>query len=205
VHFTPAFNFPFTDRFCPFNDRPFYKHPGRSRFVATKQITMKKIFLLSTAVVLMASVYANTDVTPIGNKKKEVSYQTREAFYQDFGNVPVSEWKRTSNYDEVTFTSDGQPMTAYYDYNSELIGTTQDKTFQDLPAKAQKFIHKKYDGYTTDAVVYFDDNEINTTDMMLYGTAFNDEDNYFVELTKDNKTIVLQVTMNGEVEMFQQL
>ena len=38
--------------------------------------------------------------------------------------------------------------------------------------------------------------------MMLYGQQFADADNYFVELSKDNKKIVLQVNMSGEVFYF---
>ncbi len=38
--------------------------------------------------------------------------------------------------------------------------------------------------------------------MILYNNAFDDEDNYFVELQKDNKTIVVQVTMDGLIGYF---
>ncbi|HTF27222.1 MAG TPA: hypothetical protein VK625_00180, partial [Flavitalea sp.] len=136
---------------------------------------------------------------------KEVSYQAKQAFYTDFGNVPAGRWMRTSNFDEVLFTKDGHLMKAYYDFDANLVGTTSRKIFADIPMNAQKFIDKNYKGYIKEKVVLFDDNEPNETDMILYGEQFDDADNYFVELKKDNKEIVLQVNMSGDVSFFKQL
>jgi hypothetical protein len=51
----------------------------------------------------------------------------------------------------------------------------------------------------------FDDNEYNQSDMVLYGHVFTDADNYFVELSNNNKTIVLEVNMEGLVTFFKDL
>jgi hypothetical protein len=134
----------------------------------------------------------------------EVSYQSKQAFYKDFGNIPVLSWKRSMYFDEATFMQDGQKMTAFYDYDSELVGTTTSKKFSDLPMSAQNYINKKYKDYTKGAIILFDDNEYNDTDMMLYGSQFDDEDNYFVSLKKNNKQIILKVDMSGYVNTFQQ-
>jgi hypothetical protein len=135
-------------------------------------------------------------------KGDEVSYQSKQAFISDFGNIPVSQWERLDNFDEATFTKGGQVMSAFYDYDSKLVGTTQNKTFTDLPAKAQKYIREKYKGYTPADVILFDDNEMNETDMVLFGSQFDDTDSYFVELKKDNKKIVVQVSMGGDVSYY---
>jgi len=71
-----------------------------------------------------------------------------------------------------------------------------------LPENAQKRIKKEYPGYDATAVIKFDDNEANDMDMILYGMSFNDADNYFVELNKDNKIIVVKVDMEGQVSYF---
>ena len=63
-------------------------------------------------------------------------------------------------------------------------------------------INKEYKDYTIEKVIFFDDNEDVDTDMILYGSQFDDADNYFVELRKDNKDVVLQVTMDGLVGYF---
>jgi len=127
----------------------------------------------------------------------DVSYQSKEAFYRDFGNQPDAKWTRTKYYDKAVFNKDGVATTAFYDFDANLVGTTSLKTFTDLPAAGQKQIRKEYKDYTVENVVFFDDNENNETDMVLYGSQFDGEDNYFVELQKDNKTIVVQVTMDG--------
>lgn len=136
---------------------------------------------------------------------KEVSYQAKQAFETDFGNMPVTRWRRTINFDEATFTKGGQTMTAFYDADAKLVGTTSHKTFSDIPSNAQKFINTKYKGYSKTAVVFFDDNEANETDMMMYGNQFNDADNYFVELKKDNNEIIVEVNMSGDVSFFKLL
>lgn len=72
----------------------------------------------------------------------------------------------------------------------------------DLPLSAQKQIARQYKDYTVQKVIFFDDNEAVDTDMILYGSQFDDADNYFVELTKDNKSVVLQVSTEGLVGYF---
>ena len=138
-------------------------------------------------------------------KGAEVSYQSKQAFLTDFGNVPGTEWSRLDNFDEATFTKDGQTKSAFYDFDSKLVGTTQNKTYADIPAKAQQNIMKYYKGYTPVDVLLFDDNELNETDMILYGNQFADKDSYFVELTNGPKKIVVQVSMDGEVGYFTRL
>ena len=193
---------------------------------------MKKLIGLSAVTFILAAV-VNAQTAPVSlkseiklDKKKEavikkekkeerkefrnrkgyeVSYQVKEAFIRDFGNIPGTQWERLDNFDEATFTKDGQVMSAFYDSYSKLVGTTTNKTFADLPANAQKFISEKYKGYTEGDVLFFDDNEFNDADMILFGTEFNDADNYFVEMKKDNKKIVLQVEMDGYVTYFARL
>ena len=193
---------------------------------------MKKLFFLSAAAVILAAT-VNAQITPaslkseikvdkkvesnIKKEKKEdrkelrklkgneVSYQAKQAFARDFAGVTFMSIERLDNFDEFTFTKDGQTISAFYDWDSKLVGTTQNKTFSDLPAKAQKFINEKYAGYTQGDVLFYDDNEMNETDMVLYGNQFDDEDSYFVELQKDNKKIVLNVNMNGDVEYYTRL
>ncbi|WP_315821316.1 hypothetical protein [Paraflavitalea speifideaquila] len=133
---------------------------------------------------------------------KQASYQSKQQFDQDFGMMDNVSWKRTNYFDEATFTKEGHTMTAFYDYQNQLVGTTEVKAMTGLPAVAQKTISNKYKDYTVQKVILFDDNEDNDTDMLLYGHQFDDADNYFVELQKDTKTIVVQVDLLGGVTYF---
>ena len=134
-----------------------------------------------------------------------VSVMSKDNFAKDFGNLPNVQWKRVNTYDEATFMKDGKEMKAFYDFDSKLVGTTTHVTFADVPAKGQKEIKKQYKDYTVESVVFFDDNEANETDMILYGVQFDDSDNYFVELAKGTNKIILQVNSSGEVFLFKQL
>ena len=93
----------------------------------------------------------------------------------------------------------------YYDSNGKLIGTTSSKAFTDVPAKGQQEIKTKYKDYTAGPVIFYDDNEENDTDMILWGLQFNDADNYFVELTKGNSKLIIRVDTAGGISLFKQL
>ena len=136
---------------------------------------------------------------------QDVSYQAKQQFLADFANAKDVKWKRSPYFDEAIFTLDGKSKIAYYDHEAKLVGTTEILTFGDLPEKAQKVINEKYKNYYKGAVIFFDDNEFNDTDMLLYGQQFDDEDNYFVELSKSNEKIVVKVKPNGEVFFFTSL
>jgi hypothetical protein len=191
---------------------------------------MKSLMIASMAMMLTAAVSAQAPADVVAVKKdikettqeentikkekraekkalrkmegKQASYQSKQQFAEDFDKVSDVSWKRTNYFDEATFTKDGHTMTAYYDYENQLVGTTEVKAMSDLPAAAQKTINAKYKDYTVQKVILFDDNEYNETDMLLYGHQFDDADNYFVELQKDNKAIVIQVDMLGTVMFF---
>jgi hypothetical protein len=137
---------------------------------------------------------------------KKVSDLSISAFNADFRGATNVQSKRIDTFDVFTFTTkDGQSKKAYYDIDNKLVGTAQLKTFADLPVKGQQEIKKKYKEYTTGEVFFFDDNEFNDTDMIMYGKQFDDEDLYFVELTKGTEKIILTVNPAGLVSFYETL
>lgn len=186
---------------------------------------MKKLIILFAASVVTLAATAQTQIAQVSkkemkhekrNERKEVrqelkklegnepSYQAQQAFLGngDFENAQNVKWRRDVHFDVVSFTQDGIDKTAYYDINGELVGTILPKTFNDLPGSAQTWINKHYAGYQRGRVMMYDDNEFNDSDMELYGVQFEDADNYFIELKKGAKDIVLQVSPEGEVFFF---
>lgn len=135
-------------------------------------------------------------------EENEVAYASKEQFAKDFGSTTAIAWRREGNFDVAEFMNDGVKQSAFYDPESKLIGVTSKKAFTDLPLQAQSLINRKYKDYTKEAVILFDDNQENQTDMILFGHSFEDADNYFVELSKDNKRIVLKCDMEGRVSYF---
>ena len=135
----------------------------------------------------------------------EVSDRSKNAFVDNFGNVPEVNWTRTNEFDEATYTKDGKKMTSFFDFDSELVGTTTVKSFADLPLGAQKEVKLKYKDYKIGPVILFDDNEASDTNMILYDTQFDDADNYFVELSKGNEKTILRVNTDGVVFFFKKI
>jgi len=136
---------------------------------------------------------------------KDVSYQSKQQFISDFGDVKDVRWSHNSYFDQANFTKDGKQTEAFYDYDAQLVGTITPAQFSDLPEAAQKDIRKHYKDYTVERVVLFDDNESNPNDMILYDAQFEDEDSYFAELSGNGKKIVLHITQDGEVFYFSEV
>jgi hypothetical protein len=186
---------------------------------------MKKLVLLTAALMFSLSAVfaqqtAKLDKTEIkGNKEEmkterkalrklegtEVSYMAKNEFTGDFPSAKDVSWERVDTYDVVAFTNNGKKMKGYYDYDGKLVGTTMNKTFSDIPSAAQKEIKRKYNGYTIGPVIFYDDNEANDTDMILWATQFASADNYFVELDKGKEQIILKVDPYGLVSFFKEL
>jgi hypothetical protein len=182
---------------------------------------MKKLLILPAALLMtVVAVNAQENTTDIAKakaairdaklEKKDARKQLRalegdepgvmvkDHFYEDFGDIDPS-WKRTKFYDEASFINDGKPTVAYYNADAKLVGTTNPAEFAELPASAQKTIKKQYKGYDTEKVILFNNNEADPSAMILYGSSFSSDDNYFVELAKANKKVILQVDMDGLV------
>lgn len=189
---------------------------------------MKKLIVLSATLMLLLAftqVNANTgkeaklrseiktnreDLRKERKERREmnenmVSDLSKDNFYSDFGNVGNVRWTRENYYDVATFMQNGQKERAFYDDQSNLIGTTSTKTFADLPKLAQKTIKKEYKNYRIGDIIYFKDNEDNDTNMVLWDTQFEDSDNYFVELRSAQHHIIVQVDPEGEVFFFKDL
>jgi hypothetical protein len=185
---------------------------------------MKKIFLVAGILLTTTAVtfaQNNNDAKQVkmegSDTKKElrkehrsegrndVNYFTRNYFANDFPGAKNVRFETTNAFDEVSFLSGKKNLTAYYDSRNQLVGTTQNKSFADLPGKAQKEILKKYGDYTIAGIIRYDDNDDNDVDMVLHGISFADMDNYFVALKKDDKEIVVEVDVAGYVSYFAEM
>jgi hypothetical protein len=138
-------------------------------------------------------------------ERVQVSDLAKYQFKLDFNKVSNIKWNRSDDFDEATFTKNGQRLTAFYDGKAKLVGTTSVRSYADLPLKAKKEIKVMYFKYSVGRVTFFDDNGKNDTDMVLWGVQFEDEDSYFVELAKGNNKIIVKVNTQGEVSFFKQL
>ena len=65
--------------------------------------------------------------------RNEVSDVTRNQFAIDFPGAKNARFAKTKEFDEVLFINGKKKLKAYYDYDNELVGTTEKKAFADLP------------------------------------------------------------------------
>lgn len=174
-----------------------------------RKLVLTLAFLLS--LVMMQQVYSQGSNKQTKEDKRaerklrdsQVSYQSKEQFIKDFGNnVRVIQWRRSTGFDEVIFMENGDRKVAYYDQNFQLVGVTMEKQFTDLPREAQEEIKEKYSDYTVVGVIFFRDEKYNEQDMFLYGIQFDDDDHYFVELSKGVEKLILDVGIDGRVSYF---
>jgi hypothetical protein len=183
---------------------------------------MKRIFLATGILMVAATTFANTNIDRKSKMEKreerkehrmerrvenkfEVNNLTKNQFETDFPGARNISYSRINDFDKISFNTKRRALTAYYDYNSELVGTTQAKTFADLPENAQKDIRKKYSDYNITGVIEYRDNEDNSTNMILYNLPLEDSDNYFVELNNGQKSLVLKVDLPGYVSFFKEI
>jgi hypothetical protein len=200
-------------------------------FKNNKTEIMKKFFLTTGILMVMAitatyaqdnlndndanelkSVRTNTqiEIQKEGTETNQnaVSVFTVNQFAYDFPDVTNIHFDKTKDYVAVTYSQNGRSSTAYYDDNSELMGTMRNRSIQDLPAAAQKEIADRYPGYSVARIVRFNansDNETyidNNSELPFYDDSSENNSNYFVELNNDKKAIVLIVGLSGEVSFF---
>ncbi len=184
---------------------------------------MKKLILIAAILLTAHAIMlaqANPDKTVASNakmqkkehrqavkaeEKNRVAMKTRQQFALDFPGATNVAYSRGQDFDEAIFTLNGKQLKAYYDNDFELIGTTQTKQFSDIPKVAQRYIQSHYKDYSINKVILFDDNEMNETDMILYGNSFPDEDNYFIELANASQKIILKSDELGNVSFFKDM
>jgi hypothetical protein len=135
----------------------------------------------------------------------KVSDLSMKSFKTDFEKAMNVKWVRTPNYDIATFNLKKHELKAYYDSDGQLVGTTEYKTMDDLPDHGIKVLKTKYKDYTIGPILYFDNNEINRSPMLLWGTEIEDQSSFFVELAKGTQKMVVYVDQGGNVKPFKQL
>jgi hypothetical protein len=187
---------------------------------------MKKLVILSIALLIVFNI-GQVKATPsyeglkIKKEKTEIqkaerpplkklegtkiSQDSQTNFYMTIGNVPDIKWARTTYYDEATYNKDKQDMTAYFDINGALVGTTTIKKAEELSKPIEKEIKKLYPDATIGQVTYFQDNEENVTDMIEYGIQFESKTEYFIELNQGTNKFVVMSDKEGDITLFKQL
>jgi len=134
-----------------------------------------------------------------------VSNFTMKSFTSDFGENSIVSWTKTDLYNLATFNKDGQDMTAFYDFNGRLLGSSVNKLFEDLPLRGQKSISNSYGKYAVQSVILYDFKNQSDLQMILSNGQYVDSKNYFVQLSNGKSKIIVQVDLAGQVYFLDKL
>jgi antitoxin component YwqK of YwqJK toxin-antitoxin module len=171
---------------------------------------MKKSFILpasmlaifSLSYMLSQTVYANGTTSENGKMESKttviynsgkVSQAVKNSFHAEFGAQSNIHWNQTKNFDVASFDEEGQSVNAYFTKDGVLEGRTFLKNWTDLPFQAQLNIVQRYKDYDVKSVFVY------------YGKSLNNLGNYFVTLSKDNRTILVQVNEKGNTTLYEKL
>ena len=135
-----------------------------------------------------------------GVEAGKVKALTVKRFNQNFGSVTNVVWQKSKSLDKVSFTKDGLNLVAYYNAASKLVGTSS----ADMPVQAMTDLKSRFKDYSVESVIFFDQNEANAISKLVYGTQLKEE-NYLVELSRDQKTIVVSVKVKGGTAVINQI
>ena len=171
---------------------------------------MKKSFILpvsfiavfSLSYMLSQTVYANGTTSENGKMEAKtivdensgnVSQLVKNSFHDEFGMQSDIHWNQTENFDVASFDVEGQIMNAYFTKDGVLEGRTFLKKWTDLPFQSQLNIVQRYKDYDVEHVFVY------------YGKSLSSFGNYFVSLSKDNRTILVQVNERGNTTLYKSL
>ncbi|MFT3823184.1 MAG: hypothetical protein QM731_04655 [Chitinophagaceae bacterium] len=158
-------------------------------------------------IIVMALMAAGITSSAFAKDKGEekINEITVDHFHEDFPAAAQATWIKGGGFDKVTFEQKGETLTAYYDFDNNLMGTMQNVEETALPEKSIKQIDKHYPDYVVAQVLKFEDNQENDNDINYFYEPVHEPLSYFVELTNEKHEIILQVSPNGEMSFFKQL
>ncbi|GGH59245.1 hypothetical protein HNQ91_000590 [Filimonas zeae] len=139
---------------------------------------MKKFIIAAiTVFAITSSAFA------AGNNDK-----TMNLFKATYPEATQVHYKTVGDLVSVRFLLDKTKMEAFYNEEGEQVAISKTINYQNLPAPAIRNIEKKFAGYTTTEVIEMDHNTAGTS--------------YYVSLVNNEKKVIAQVSLNGEVSVF---
>ncbi len=140
---------------------------------------MKKFFTTALlTVALISGAFAAKNI----NSKAESKFQ---ASFPGAQHVAMS---NSNDHTTISFSWNGQDMKAFYDNEGNELAVSRNIQLASLPARAQKTIQNKYSDYTATEAIEFDHTQ--------------DGISYFVSLQNDSNKIILQISSQGEINVF---
>lgn len=141
---------------------------------------MKKIFLTTMIAAFIGAQSFAADVT-------KVSYRILASFEAQFADATDVSWIVNDQYTKAKFTIEGEQIEAFFNASGDVIGTSRKTDLKRLPLNAIQKIKKNYGKYKVTETIEFE---------------FNGDRKYFVSLENDTDRKILEVSLYGEVSIF---
>jgi hypothetical protein len=173
---------------------------------------MKKLIMIpAISILVLASVQfmaksANTNdgvknvklesSLPGASTGNNISSSVKKRFQQDFGSFAVVKWEKSGSYAKGTFNRNGSAVSAWYDKDAKLVGTSSARSFSDMPGKAREKINSVYSDYHVVSVQGFDS---------VRGNKSIGAPNWLVELSDGTAKIIVKVNTSGETTLVKKI
>jgi hypothetical protein len=145
---------------------------------------MKKSLISALLMVLSVVAFAKNDKEKDKERKATVAYYAHELVGAD--NVT---WTKSGKFQKASYIKDGARMTAFYNWQNELIATTQIVEVTELPARAISNLVKFFPGNEMGEIVRYKD----------------DATVYFVNLTNEKEDFIVKVDGNSNISYFKSI
>lgn len=141
---------------------------------------MKKMLLTTLIAAFIGAQSFAADVT-------KVSYRVLASFESQFAEAKDVNWTVTDQYSKARFTIEGEQVEAFFNVSGDVIGTSRKTDLKRLPLNAIQKIKKSYGKYKVTDIIEFE---------------FNGERKYFVSVENDTDRKILEVSLYGDVSIF---
>jgi len=112
--------------------------------------------------------------------KEKISAPVKAKFNNQFYGAENVIWTASPKFRKATFTKDGVTMTAFYNWQNELVATTQLVEIMTLNPLAIKKLIKYYPGYQMGEIIKY-----NGSEEVYFVNLKNDQENFLVQITSD--------------------
>ena len=140
---------------------------------------MKKITIMLTALVMLFATSAFALEGDIATLKVKAGLK------KDFATATQVKWEKTGDFYFADFLFEGKSLTAAYNEEGVLVGTSRSFDPTQLPLNISESVMQQYKGYKLGPVA----TELN----------YDGQTSYLVTVEKDNEVLKLKSDVNGEI------
>jgi Flp pilus assembly protein TadD len=141
---------------------------------------MKKLQTILAALTLLVATSAFA-----ANGPEKVNAAVKKSFTQQFSTASNVNWEKTDDFYFAYFTMNNKEVSAAYNEQGELIGTSKIIAAAELPMAIGVAISQKYNGYT-----------VGKTATEIH---FDGQTAYYITVQNEKQTLKLKCLANGDI------